>query len=373
MDVTYTHIRGGTSKALFFRTGDLPPDNTTRDLIFCEALGSPDPYARQLNGLGAGTSSTNKVAIITPSSDPNADVDFEFVQVGIREATTSRQGTCGNISSGVGPYAVWAGLVQATGDRAVVRVRNTNTNKLFTCTFPVGVDGLPRLGLTKIAGVSGGGVPVDVSFVDPAGAISGELLPTGAPQTCISVGDGHVQWFSLIDSANPVVFLSAHNLSVDLDNLSLEDSRIAYILRTIRRHCAVTLGLASSVETADMESPLLPLVSIVDRPNAYITSAGAVVDENAYTIRSTMISMGMVHGSHPFTGAIATALAACTDGTIVNELCTEPMASELRIGHPAGILAVRMGRRDGKLVIEGARSARRLARGLLSIDSLNAF
>jgi 2-methylaconitate cis-trans-isomerase PrpF len=210
------YMRGGTSRALMFHARDLPPAGDWAP-IFAAALGSPDAYGRQLDGLGGGISSLSKVAVIAPSLRPDADVDFTFAQVAIDRVQTSLRGNCGNISSAVGPFAVDEGLVQVAADRATVRIFNTNTGKIIRAEFPL-VGGRAAIeGDLPIDGVSGTGAPVRLAFLDPGGATTGRLLPTGQAIDLLTPPAQSPIRVSLVDAANPVVFLAATDLGLEGD------------------------------------------------------------------------------------------------------------------------------------------------------------
>jgi 2-methylaconitate cis-trans-isomerase PrpF len=172
-------MRGGTSKAIIFHARDLPADRAAWDAIFTAAMGSPDPYGRQLNGMGGGVSSLSKICVLAPSTRDDADIDYTFGQVLVRENRVDYKGNCGNMSSAVGPFAVDQGLVRVQGDTALVRIYNTNTRKIIHATFPL-IDGQTRYdGDLAIPGVAGTGAPIRLDFVQPGGASTGKLLPTG--------------------------------------------------------------------------------------------------------------------------------------------------------------------------------------------------
>jgi len=193
--------RGGTSKALIFHLKDLPQDRSKWDELFLAAMGSPDPYGRQLDGMGGGVSSLSKVCVIAPSEQDDADVDYTFVQVLIREARVDYNGNCGNMSSAVGPFAVDEGLVRTNGDSATVRIFNTNTRKIIHGTFPL-EEGKARYdGDLAIPGVSGTGAPIRLDFVQPGGGSTGKLLPSGQVLDRLDVpGLGTVE-ASLVEAA----------------------------------------------------------------------------------------------------------------------------------------------------------------------------
>src|ERR1700710_125788 len=198
-------MRGGTSRAIMFHQKDLP-DRATWDPIFLGAMGSPDPNGRQLNGMGGGISSLSKICVLAPSDRADADVDYTFAQIQIREAAVDYRGNCGNMSSAVGPFAVDEGLVRPNGDTAVVRIFNTNTSKIIRSTFPLEHGKAAVDGTMEIPGVAGTGAPVRLDFLTPGGAVTGKLLPTGHVVDRLQMpGLGAIE-VSMVDAANPCVF-----------------------------------------------------------------------------------------------------------------------------------------------------------------------
>ena len=205
-------MRGGTSKALMLHKRDLPSNQAKWGRLFTAAMGSPDPYGRQLDGMGGGVTSLSKVCIISPSAREDADVDYTFCQVLVNDAEVQYKGNCGNMSSAVGPFAVDEGLVTASGETATVRIFNTNTGKIIHGTFPV-EQGMARYdGDLVIPGVSGTGAPIRLDFVEPGGASTGSLLPTGHVVDQMEVpGLGSIG-VSLVDAANAAVFVRARDV-----------------------------------------------------------------------------------------------------------------------------------------------------------------
>jgi hypothetical protein len=206
-------MRGGTSRAIMFHRRDLP-DRTAWDPIFLAAMGSPDPNGRQLNGMGGGISSLSKVCILAPSERADADIDYTFAQVQIREAAVDYRSNCGNMSSAVGPFAIDEGLLRANGDTAVVRIFNTNTGKLIRATFPLRNGRAAVDGDLEIPGVAGTGAPIRLDFLSPGGAATGKLLPTGNVSDRLDIpGMGRIE-VSMVDAANPCVFVRARDLGL---------------------------------------------------------------------------------------------------------------------------------------------------------------
>ncbi len=234
-------MRGGTSRAIFFHRRDLPDGGW--DAIFLRRC--PDPNGRQLNGLGGGVSSLSKVAVIGPPTRIDADVDYTFAQVGVAEPTVGYGGNCGNISSAVGPFAVDEGLVPTTGDEAVVRIHNTNTHKVIVARFPL-VDGRAAVaGDFELPGVAGTGAAVRLAFLDPAGAATGKLLPTGNTRDVLTLPSGERIECSLVDAGNPTVFVLASAVGLTALETARELTANAPALQrfeAIRVAAAVAMG-----------------------------------------------------------------------------------------------------------------------------------
>ncbi|MGD9846675.1 MAG: PrpF domain-containing protein, partial [Variibacter sp.] len=203
-------MRGGTSKAVMFRQSDLPRDRAEWDDIFLSLMGSPDPNGRQLDGMGGGVSSLSKVCVIGPPSRPDADVDYTFAQISIRDASVDYSANCGNMSSAIGPFAVEEGLAKAPRDgEAVVRIHNTNTSKIIVSRFTM-TDGLAEVdGDLALDGVAGTASSIRLEFTDPGGTRTGKLLPTGHAVDTLALPDGTTIQASMVDAANPCVFVRA--------------------------------------------------------------------------------------------------------------------------------------------------------------------
>ncbi len=239
-------MRGGTSKGVFFHARDLPADLDRRNAIFCAAIGSPDPYGRQLDGLGGGISSLSKVVIIEPSTRPGIDVDYTFGQVVVDAPVVDYGATCGNLSSAVGPFAVDEGLLEVPDGEAVVRVHNTNTDKVFESRFTVSNGTAQTQGDFTIPGVAGGGARVQLDFLDPAGARTGRLLPTGRISDRIGLLGGGAAEICCVDATTPCVFVAAADLGLTATELpdALETRTEALAqLEDIRAKAGVLMGL----------------------------------------------------------------------------------------------------------------------------------
>src|SRR5882672_11092633 len=213
-------MRGGTSKAIIFHARDLPKSRAEWDAIFLSAIGSPDPSMRQLDGMGGGVSSLSKVCVIGPPTHPQADVDYTFAQVLIDKARVDYNSNCGNMSSAIGPFAVDEGLVaKPRGGEAVVRIHNTNTNKIIVSRFGMDGEEAAVSGDMALDGVAGTGAAIRLEFMEPGGAKTGKLLPTGKPADMLEVeGLGRVA-ASMIDAANPCVLVPAEAIGTTATEL----------------------------------------------------------------------------------------------------------------------------------------------------------
>lgn len=332
------YMRGGTSRALFFHRDDLPPldgsDTSQWDEIFCAALGSPDPHRRQLNGMGGGITSLSKIAIIGPPTHPDADIDYTFAQVDVTAPVVGYRGNCGNISSAVGPYAVDRGLVSVSGERASVVIHNTNTAKLIRASFAVEAGSPAVDGDMVLDGVAGSGSPIELAFLNPAGAATGKLFPTGNRVDTLDLpGLGAISG-SLVDACNPVVFLAASALGVTGDETPdqlASNTALLETLEDVRATVAMAMGLVAHPDEARTTLRNLPLVSLV---SAADKASGA-------HIRTRMFSSGQPHKASPLTGAMCLAAAAAIPGTLVHAIAAAPAPGRpMRIAHASGLLDV---------------------------------
>ncbi|WP_426957265.1 2-methylaconitate cis-trans isomerase PrpF family protein [Muricoccus radiodurans] len=337
-------MRGGTSKAVMFHARDLPADRAAQEPIFTAALGSPDPYGRQLDGMGGGVSSLSKVCIIGPPTRDDADVDYTFAQVQVREARVDWRQNCGNMSSAIGPFAVDEGLIPAPGAEKTVRIHNTNTSKIIHATFAV-ADGRPRYaGALAIPGVSGTGAPIRLDFLDPGGATTGKLLPTGRALDRLEVeGVGTIE-ASLVDAANACVFLRASDLGLTGKELPDEiDARpdILARLAAIRAAGSVAMGIAPDLGSA-RRLAAVPFIGFVSPRADFVTLTGETVPVGEMDLAARVISNGQPHRALPLTVSLCTAVAARIPGTLVQAALPPGAApaGPLRLGMPSGVLTV---------------------------------
>lgn len=366
------YMRGGTSRALIFHSSDLPADPAARDAIFLAALGSPDPNRRQLDGLGGAISSLSKIAIVGPSSRPDADVDYTFGQVAIDAPLVQYKGNCGNISSAIGPFAVDEGLVAADGDHAVVRIHNTNTGKVIVARFALDGGMAAVDGDFELQGVAGLGSPIRLSFLEPGGAATGRLLPTGQPRDELKVDGVGTLTVSMVDAANPAVFVAARAIGLQGTELPDQLERMPGMLARlddIRVAAAVAMGVAATEQEARTRIRNLPLVGVLAAPVDAPTLGGHNLPAESFHILARMISAGQPHKASPLTGAMCLAIAMRLPGTVAAELAQLPADrnADLIIAHPSGLLpvAARLST-DGEPRAEEAvvyRTARRLMQG----------
>lgn len=370
MKLKCVYMRGGTSKALFFHKKNLPEDPATWPGIFLKAMGTPDP--KQIDGMGGACQVTSKIAVISPSDDPSYHVNYTFFQIGVDVPIVEDKVNCGNISCAVGPFAVDEGLVPPVEPVTVVRVLNTNTNKFIEEHVPVKDGKAMTTGDTRITGVPGTGAGMDVFFEQPGGATTGRLYPTGNPVDLLHpVGYGDIE-ATLIDCSNPVVILRARDLGLDGGEIEpfQTDQELLRHIEAIRSQAAVWYGFVERAEEATEKSLALPKVAVISPAHDFTGSEGARIPGETMDLCSRVISVGALHKTHPITSGIALAAAANTPGTLAAELVSPSWnGRELRIGHPCGVLPV-------KIVMDGpdvkkagsVRTARRIMDGNVYIN-----
>jgi len=334
-------MRGGTSRAVMFHRRDLP-DRGAWDPIFLAAMGSPDPNGRQLNGMGGGISSLSKICILAPSERADADIDYTFAQVQIRDAAVDYRGNCGNMSSAVGPFAVDEGLVRPNGDTAVVRIFNTNTSKIIRSTFALRDGRAETEGDLAIPGVAGTGAPIRLDFLSPGGSMTGRLLPTGNVRDWLEVpGAGSIE-VSMVDAAKPCVLVRARDIGLTGAELpDALDANLAVLARLegIRRAAAIAMGLAGTEEEA-RQSRGAPAVGFIAPPMDAPTLAGETVRAADVDLTARMISNGQPHRALPVTSSLCISVAARISGTLVHEALQAEPGDAIRLGMPSGILTV---------------------------------
>jgi 2-methylaconitate isomerase len=339
-------MRGGTSKALMFRAADLPTERELWAPIFLGAIGSPDPNGRQLDGMGGGISSLSKVCVIGSPSRDGADVDYTFAQVSVKDASVDYSGNCGNMSSAVGPFAVDEGLVsvaQPAGE-AAVRIHNTNTRKLIVAHFALDGGRAAVDGDFRLPGVAGSGAPVRLDFIEPGGAGTGKLLPTGNPLDTLALdGTGDVE-VSMVDAANPCVFVAAAALGasgIEMPDELEANGALLRRLEAIRISASLRMGIAGTAEAA-ARIPSIPKVAMVAPAREARTLAGEKLAAGDADVTVRMISIGQPHRAVPLTGAMCLAVASRIEGTVVSRMARPSAApgDPVRIAQPSGLTVV---------------------------------
>ena len=373
-------MRGGPSKAIMFHARDLPSERAQWDPIFLAALGSPDPHGRQLDGMGGGISSLSKACIIAPSERDDADVDYTFAQIQVRDAHVDYKGNCGNMLSAVGPFAVDEGLVRAAGDSAMVRIFNSNTQKLIHARFPLSAGRAAVEGALAIPGVPGTGAPVKLDFIAPGGATTGKLLPTGRALDRLDVPHLGVLDVSMVDAANACVFVRAADIGLTGRELPGEleaDPQALARLQAVRVAASQAMGIAKS-EAEARAIAVVPFICVVSAPADAPTLSGERVVAGDIDFAARFVSNGQPHRALPLTGALCTAVAARISGTVVAEaLSAGAGEGALRIGMPSGVLTVAadVARDAGGWVARSGsfyRTARRLFDGRVHVSLVDA-
>ena len=330
-------IRGGTSKGVYLLASDLPKDPAVRDQVILAIYGSPDP--RQINGLGGADPLTSKVAIIARSTRQEADVDYTFGYVGIDKAVVDYDGNCGNISQGVGPFAVDEGLVPVNEPITKVRIFNTNTKKVIEAAVPVKDGKALTEGDFFVNGVPGTGAKIVLNFVNSGGSKTGKLLPTGNVVDKMELGDGRSIRVSLVDAANPAVFVQAAEIGFtgkELPKDTAANPEILDLMEEIRVKAALMMRLAPS---SDRVSPAVPKVAFVAPPQAYETSAGKTVAASDCDLLARTKALAVMHKAYAVTGGICVGAAALIEGTVVSEVVGQQAKTRgiVRVGHPSGV------------------------------------
>lgn len=368
-------MRGGTSKALMLHRRDVPGDLAAWEPAFLSTMDSPDPFGRQLNGMGGGVSSVSKICVVERSARPDADIDYTFVQVVVRDGRIDLSGNCGNMLAAVGPFAVDEGLVDVPDGPVRLRIFNTNTRKLIVAGFAAAGGRSVYRGDLAIPGVTGTGAPIQLDFLDPGGATTGRLLPTGAVRQWLDVpGLGAIE-ASLIDAANACVFVRAADLGLAGTELPAALEAVPGLLdrlARIRRAGSVAMGIAPDLEAA-ARVVHVPFVGLVAPPQDSGSLSGATIRAAETDLTARVISNGVPHQALPLTATLCLAVAARLEGSLVHE-AARPTEAVLRVGMPSGILtadaAVTRGA-DGWRAERGAffRTARPLMRGAVFYDA----
>ena len=346
-----TYMRGGTSKGVFFALGDLPEvarvPGPTRDRLLLRVIGSPDPYGKQTDGMGAATSSTSKAVILSRSTRPDHDVDYLFGQVSIDKPFVDWSGNCGNLTSAVGPFAITNGLVDPArvprDGIAIIRIWQANIGKTIIAHVPMTNGAVQETGDFELDGVTFPAAEVQLEFMDPADdGDGGSMFPTGNLVDTLEVpGVGSFQ-ATMINSGIPTIFLNADALGytgTELQDDINGDAAALARLETIRAHGALRMGLIKSVEEAAARQHT-PKVAWVSPPRGYAASSGKAIGSGDVDLLVRAMSMGKLHHAMMGTASVAIATAACVPGTLVNLAAGGGEREAVRFGHPSGTLRV---------------------------------
>ena len=385
-----TYMRGGTSKGVFFRLDNLPESarvpGPARDALLLRVIGSPDPYGKQIDGMGGATSSTSKAVIVAPSTRPGHDVDYLFGQVSIDKPFVDWSGNCGNLSSAVGPFAIASGLIDAAkvprDGVAVVRIWQANIGKTIVAHVPMTDGEVKETGDFELDGVTFAAAEVQLEFMDPAAEEEGEgggaMFPTGNLVDELEVPGVGTLRATMINAGIPTIFVEAGAIGYDgteLQDAINGDPRALAMFETIRAHGAVRMGLIGSVQDAAKRQHT-PKVAFVARAANYVTSSGRQVAAGEIDLLVRALSMGKLHHAMMGTAAVAIGTAAAIPGTLVNLAAGggEPgqKRDAVRFGHPSGTLRVgaEAHEEDGAWVVGKAvmsRSARVLMEGWVRV------
>ncbi|WP_136419437.1 2-methylaconitate cis-trans isomerase PrpF [Herbaspirillum sp. ST 5-3] len=348
-----TYIRGGTSKGVFFRLQDLPEvarkPGAARDALLMRVIGSPDPYGKQIDGMGGATSSTSKTVIVSKSSKPDHDVDYLFGQVSIDTAFVDWSGNCGNLSAAVGPFAISNGLVDAgrvpKDGVATIRIWQANIGKTIIAHVPMTNGAVQETGDFELDGVTFPAAEVQLEFMDPAAeeeGAGGSMFPTGNLVDDLDVPGIGTLKVTMINAGIPTIFVNAEAIGykgTELQDAINSDTKALAMFETIRAYGAVRMGLIKNVDEAAKRQHT-PKVAFVAKPADYISSSGKQVKAGDIDLLVRALSMGKLHHAMMGTAAVAIGTAAAIPGTLVNLAAGGGARTAVRFGHPSGTLRV---------------------------------
>ncbi|MCG0009600.1 2-methylaconitate cis-trans isomerase PrpF [Vibrio parahaemolyticus] len=381
--VPATYMRGGTSKGVFFNLEDLPSEaqvaGEARDKLLLRVIGSPDPYAKQIDGMGGATSSTSKTVIVSRSSRDDHDVDYLFGQVSIDKPFVDWSGNCGNLSAAIGPFAIHAGLIPQgripENGIVTVRVWQVNIGKTILVHVPIVNGFVQETGEFELDGVTFPAAEIQVDFVDPADG-EGSMFPTGNLVDDLVVPDVGTFNATFINAGIPTIFIDAESIGYQgtelQDQINNDDAALA-MFESIRAHGALKMGLISELEEAQTRQHT-PKVAFVSKPKSYQSSSGKEVNESEIDVLVRALSMGKLHHAMMGTAAVAIASAACVPGTLVNLAAGGGEKESVTFGHPSGTLKVgaQAKQTEQGWVVQKAimsRSARILMEGFVRVPS----
>lgn len=383
--IAATYMRGGTSKGVFFRLQDLPEAaqvaGAARDALLLRVIGSPDPYAKQIDGMGGATSSTSKTVILSRSSKPGHDVDYLFGQVSIDSSFVDWSGNCGNLSAAVGPFAISNGLIDADrvprDGHAIVRIWQANIGKTIIAHVPMTNGAVQETGDFELDGVTFPAAEVQLEFMDPAAeeeGAGGSMFPTGNLVDNLEVPGMGTLRATMINAGIPTIFVDAEAIGytgTELQDAINSDPEALARFEKIRAYGAVRMGLIKDVSEAAKRQHT-PKVAFVAPPAAYVSSSGKAVLAGDVDLLVRAMSMGKLHHAMMGTAAVAIGTAAAIPGTVVNTAAGSSEREAVRFGHPSGTLRVgaQAGQVDGVWKVNKAimsRSARVLMEGWIRV------
>lgn len=383
--VPATYMRGGTSKGVFFRLQDLPAaaqvPGAARDALLMRVIGSPDPYGKQIDGMGAATSSTSKTVILSKSTHPDHDIDYLFGQVSIDKPFVDWSGNCGNLSAAVGPFGITNGLVDPSripqNGVAVVRIWQANISKTIIAHVPMTNGAVQETGDFELDGVTFPAAEVQLEFMDPAAdeeGAGGSMFPTGNLVDDLEVPGVGTFKATMINAGIPTIFVNAADIGytgTELQDDINSDAKALAMFETIRAYGAVRMGLIKHIDEAAKRQHT-PKVAFVAKPVDYVSSSGKPVAAKDVNVLVRAMSMGKLHHAMMGTAAVAIGTAAAVPGTLVNLAAGGGNLEAVRFGHPSGTLRVgaQAARVDGQWSVTKAimsRSARVLMEGWVRV------
>ena len=382
LSVPATFMRGGTSKGVFFNLEDLPEKaqepGSWRDLFLQRVIGSPDPYQKQIDGMGGATSSTSKVVIISPSKEPNHDIDYLFGQVSIDEGFIDWSGNCGNLSSAVGPFAIANGLIEESNldaEFSVVKIWQKNIKKTIIARVPVEQGQVKEIGEFELDGVTFPAAEIELRFKEPVDSESEQLFPTGNLSDEFDIPGFGLTSATMINAGIPTIFLPAEALNYKGTELQEDiNSKPAELekLEHIRALASVAMGITSEIgESKKLQH--IPKLAFLSAPQDYVSSSGKAIKAKDVDLLVRAMSMGKLHHAMMGTAAVAIGAAAAIPGTVVNKVTSiDSQEKSIVFGHPSGTLRVGADtvQTSGKWVIQEVsmnRSARVLMQGSVRV------
>ncbi len=381
-----TYMRGGTSKGVFFKLDDLPEAaqqaGRVRDQLLLRVIGSPDPYAKQIDGMGGATSSTSKTVILAKSQQPEHDVDYLFGQVSIDQPFVDWSGNCGNLTAAVGSFAISNGLVDATripeNGICTVRIWQVNIQKTIIAHVPITQGQVQETGDFELDGVTFPAAEVQIEFLDPAddGEDGGAMFPTGNLVDTLEVPEVGRFQATFINAGIPTIFLNAEDIGYtgsELQDAINGDAKALARFETIRAYGAKQMGLIQDISEAASRQHT-PKIAFVSKPKQYVSSSGKTITEQDTDLLVRALSMGKLHHAMMGTAAVAIGTAAAIPGTLVNLAAGGGVREAVRFGHPSGTLRVgaQAIQEKGQWVVKKAvmsRSARVLMEGWVRIPA----